>query len=339
VYALGTRILLFGAALLVVCSASFPLLAQPEGDLVRARQLYSQGLTQEAAGDWAGALATFQEVARIKLTPQVRFHVARSKENLGRLNEALGGYRLAEYEASQGGAKEQEILAEVSKAREALEQRIPKLVIVRGKNAGSIKVELDGVVLGDPQVGKEITVDPGPHVVAGIVAPGKRFKSEVSVAEGGSARVVLDVPEAMLEPTAVEPEPTIMPTPSAPGPDTAPAREKQASSRVAPWIVGGLGVAALVASGVFYALRSDAQKELDAGCLGRTCPDTLRDTQSRGETYAALSGVMLGVGIAGVGASAIMLLGGGSQPESPGSPAAAVGMAPRRVSVSLGGRF
>jgi len=339
VYALGTRILVFGAALLVTCAVSGPVSAQPEAELVRARQLYSQGLTQEAAGDWAGALATFQDVARIKLTPQVRFHIARSKENLGRLNEALGGYRLAEYEASQGGPKEQEILAEVTKAREALEQRIPKLVIVRGKNAGSIKVELDGVVLGDPQVGKEITVDPGPHVVVGIVAPGNRFKTEVSVAEGKSARVVLDVPEALLEPPADEQPQPAATSQGAPVADAAPAEEKKASSRAAPWIVGGLGVAALAASGVFYALRADAQKELDAGCIGRTCPDTLRDTQSRGETYAALSGVMLGVGIAGVGASTLMLLGRSSQPEAPGTPAAALSVAPRRVSVSLGGRF
>lgn len=331
-----SRILAACAALLLVLSVAGPAPGQTEADLVRARRLYSQGLTQEAAGDWTGALATFEEVARIKLTPQVRFHVARSKEHLGRLNEALGGYRLAEYEASQGGAKEQEILAEVSKAREALEKRIPKLVIVRGESAAAVKVELDGVVIGDAQLGKEITVDPGPHVVVGILAPGKQFRSNVSVAEGESKQLVLNVPSELLEPSVAPaaPDPKPAPTPAAP----APGPEKRKSPSAAPWVVGGVGVAALIASGVFYALRNDAEKELDAGCLDRQCPDTLRDTQKRGETYAALSGVMLGVGVAGVGASALMLL-GRSTASQPAQPAAAIRVAPRRLDLSFGGSF
>ena len=71
--------------------------------LEKARNLFRQGLSLEAAGNWAAALAKFQEVMKVKLTPQVRFHSARCSEQLGRLNEALGEYRLAEYEAGQQG--------------------------------------------------------------------------------------------------------------------------------------------------------------------------------------------------------------------------------------------
>jgi len=322
-------------ACLLALSLALPVSAQSEGDLVKARRLYSQGLTQEAAGDWAGALATFEDVARIKLTPQVRFHIARSKEHLGRLNEALGGYRLAEYEASQGGEKEQEILGEVQKARESLEKRIPKLTIERGRDAQAIKVELDGVVLGDPQVGKEITIDPGPHVVVGIVGPGRRFEQELSIKEGETQKIVLDVPEELRQ--APEPAPAAdqqpVPTPAPQG--EAPPSKKSGSA--APWIVGGLGVASLAVSAVFYVRRNDAKKELDEGCLGRTCPDTLRNTQKRGETDAAISGVALGVGIAALGASALMFLGGSSDSE-PG-PTAGLSVTPRRVSLSYAGRF
>jgi len=323
------------ACLLALCLA-FPASAQSEADLVKARRLYSQGLTQEAASDWAGALATFEDVARIKLTPQVRFHIARSKEHLGRLNEALGGYRMAEYEASQGSEKEQEILGDVQKAREELEKRIPKLTIERGEAAAAIKVELDGVVLGDPQVGKEITIDPGPHVVAGIVGPGRRFKVELSIKEGETQKLVLDVPKELR--AAAEPPPT---APTEPGPAPAePAPQqpaKKTSGGAAPWIVGGLGVASLAVSAVFYVRRNDAKKELDEGCLGNTCPDTLRDTQKRGETDAAISGVALGVGIAALGASTLMFLGRSSDGE-PG-PSAALHIAPRHVSLSYAGRF
>jgi hypothetical protein len=314
---------------------AIPASAQSEAELVKARQLYSQGLTQEAASDWAGALATFEDVARIKLTPQVRFHIARSKEHLGRLNEALGGYRLAEYEASQGSEKEQEILADVQKAREDLEKRIPKLTIERGDAAAAIKVELDGVVLGDPQVGKEITIDPGPHVVAGIVGPGRRFKVELSIKEGETQKLVLDVPKELQ--AAAEPPPPApaepSPAPAAPAPD----QPVKKSGSAAPWIVGGLGVASLVTSAVFYVRRNDAKKQLDDGCLGSVCPDTLRDTQKRGETDAAISGVALGVGIAALGASTLMFLGRSSESEP--RPSAAISVAPQGVSLSYAGRF
>jgi hypothetical protein len=318
-----------------------PALAQTDAELAKARKLYSQGLTQEAAGDWADALGSFEDVARIKLTPQVRFHVARCKQRLGRLNEALGGYRMAEYEAgneAHGG----ELVNEVKKARTELEARIPKLTIVRGKDAEALKIELDGVVLGETQIGHEISVDPGPHVVTGIVAPGKRFKKEVRLAERDKQQVVLDVPEDLVAPPpapTAAPEPSSAPTSTEPAPEheEPPASPQPTSHGAGPYIVGGLGLASLAASGVFYALRKNAENELDNQCLGRTCPDTLRDTQSRGETYAALTGVTFAVGLAGVGAATLMLLGSSSKPGTPA--AASVSLHTQGLGLRLGARF
>lgn len=317
-----------------------PAPGQTQAELVRARQLYSQGLTQEAAGDWAGALGSFEEVARIKVTPQVRFHVARSKEHLGRLNEALGGYRLAEWEAEQAGGKEQEIVAEVRKAREALEARIPKLTLSRGNGADAIKIELDGVALGDAQIGKEITVDPGPHVLVGVVAPGKTFKKQVHVAEGESIKVTLDVPDELGAAPPAEPErppkpeQRPVPAPARPEPDAFARRP----SYVGPMVLGGVGIAAVAASVFFYKKAGDAKDELDAGCIGNKCPDTLRDTQSRGETYTTLGGVSLGIGIASLAAGAVLALGSASS-TSGAKPAGALGIERRGVTASFVGVF
>lgn len=321
------------AVLLVASSWGAPLWAQSEDDLARARQMYGQGLTQEAAGDWAGALSAFQSVARIKMTPQVRFHIARCKENLGRLNEALGGYRLAEYEAGQAGDKD-ELLIEIQKAREALEKRVPKLVIERGEGAEAIKIELDGVVLGQSQIGREVNVDPGPHVVAGVLPGGKRFERTVEVTEGKSETLRLDVPEGL---TASEPAPNpgagSKPTETA---TTSPKPETGGSSAL-PWVIGGVGVASLAASGVFYLMKNNAEDELDKGCLGRVCPDTLSSTQDKGKTYATLTGVTLGVGVVGVGVATVMLLSSGSSSPPERAPEVSLGIGPK--SVTLGGRF
>jgi hypothetical protein len=302
------------AALAVLAMLAEPAGAQSSNDLARARELYNQGLTQEAAGDWAGALATFQNVAKIKMSPQVRFHIARSKEHLGRLNEALGGYRLAEYEAAQLGARSQELVAEVQSARENLEARIPKLVIVRGRGSATARIELDGVVLGESQIGTEIRADPGPHVIAGTVADGRRFMQTVDLVEGETKRVELIAPDEQPPPAEVKPPSSAASQPTAP--PSAPVAIERSGSAL-PWVIGGVGVASLVLSAVFYTQKSSAESDLKAGCLGKTCPDTLQSTQDRGETYARLTGVTLGVGVVAIGVAAVMLLTGRAVEPAP----------------------
>jgi hypothetical protein len=310
-----------------------PVARADDADLAQGRKLYAQGLTQEAAGDWAGALQSFEEVAKVKMTPQVRFHIARCKEKLGRWNEALGGYRLAEYEA-EGSA---EISPEIEKARTELEAKIPKLVIERGRGADAIKVELDGVALGDTQIGAEIAVDPGKHLVVGIVGSGRKFRRQVSVEAGKTERLVLDVPDELSEePTTHGPgtDPKVEPT------DSVGGEKKVASDSAAPFILGGIGIASLIGAGVFYKMRNDAEQELESGCIGKTCPDSLEDTQSRGQTYAALSGVMLGIGIVGIGAGTLLLVSrSSSTSETTSQYRPMVGVGPRGGSVSFAGRF
>src|SRR5262249_8292684 len=64
-------------------AAPTPALAQTPSELAQARARFDEGLSLAAAGDWASALTAFQDVARVKLTPQVRFHIARCEEKLG----------------------------------------------------------------------------------------------------------------------------------------------------------------------------------------------------------------------------------------------------------------
>ncbi|MCA9628861.1 MAG: hypothetical protein KC766_14380 [Myxococcales bacterium] len=334
-------VLVLGALSLVSVSAS----AQSPAEIQQARTLYSQGLTQEAASDWAGALASFEKVARIRMTPQVRFHIARCKEQLGRLNEALGGYRLAEHEAATTDGVPESVLQEVRTAREALEKRVPRLIIERGEGADSAKIALDGVELGQAQIGREVNVDPGPHVIKVTLPDGRRFERTVQVKEGEQDQVMLDVPPD-LQPAVDEEAGAGKGEDQQTGSgaafdtrDSAPA----ASGSPMPWIIGGLGVASLAASGVFYMLRNQANSDLDSECINDVCPDTLEDTQSRGENYSMLTGVTLGIGIVGVSVAAIWLLTGSSGGEAKAASGKHlrfdVGFDPRRPSVGLAGHF
>ena len=311
----------------VVASAPRPVLAQTQDDLERARQQFRQGLSLEAAGNWAAALAKFQEVGKVKLTPQVRFHAARCNEQLGRLNEALGEYRLAEYEAGQQGLKE---AAEISQARQALESRVPKLVIKRGEGAEAARVELDGVELGEAQIGQPVSVDPGPHTIVAKLGGDRQVQESASVKESETAEVVLKA-SAVSETKPEGPHE---------GNSSVPPEPEKKHASVVPWIVGGVGVAGLAASGVFFGLRQGAKSDLEKACDGNTCPASLQSKQNQGELYTTLAWVSLGVGVAGVGvATYLFLSGAGSSHEVRASLPVDVAVLPGGGFVTVRGRL
>ncbi len=255
--------------------------------LEQARQWFREGLSLEAAGDWSTALARFEQVAAVKLTPQVRFHVALCKEKLGRLTEAWGDYRIAEYDAEAAGAPELELIRQ---SRVALEARVPRLtVVLQGASAGAT-VRLDGVALGQASLGQPMAVDVGEHELVVTLSDGRELRRSVSVAEGANERTVIEVPAAAPPPIVVGP---------------APIAERSSRIKTRTWILGGAGVAALGGAGVLWYLRGQAIDDLDKGCRGSVCPESLRSTQNKGEAYSLWAPITAGVGVAAVGVAAL----------------------------------
>ncbi|MEB2312097.1 MAG: hypothetical protein OZ928_09620 [Polyangiaceae bacterium] len=283
-----------------------PARAQTAAELAQARSHFREALSQEAAGDWAGALAKLESVARVKLTPQVRFHIARCKEHLGRYTEALGDYKLAEYEAGQAGAKE---LAEIAEARAALEQRVPTVTVIVPSDMAGASVELDGVELGAPQLGVPFPVNPGAHrLVAKRGA--RRVVKSFTVADGEAPKLELAAPPP--DEAGARSEPSTAPGELGDEPAKDPARASGAGPW--PWVAAGVGAAGFIGAGVFYALHSSAESDLSSACRGSVCPESMQDTQDSSKLYGTLSGVSLGLGVAGAATATVLFLTGSSKP-------------------------
>src|SRR5262249_18247542 len=76
-----------------------------------------------------------------------------------------------------------------------------------------------------------------------------------------------------------------------------------------PYIVGGVGAASLVTSGIFFFLRQGTISDLDAACPKRVgCDPSLESKAQSGRTYGTVAFITLGVGIAGLGTGAALLL-------------------------------
>jgi hypothetical protein len=279
--------------------AGAPRVALAEGpspaELKKARSQFQRGIELEQASNWSEALQLFREVGGVRMTPQVRFHIAYCEEGLGRLVTALGGYELAQGEADQVGA---DFKAEVETAVTSLRARIPKLLIERGPGADAAAVQLDGVDIGATSVGVEVPLDPGPHAVT-AAAPGfLPFNATVELKEREVTHVTLELqPEPTPSPDEQKPQQVVVVKPE-PGAD-----------RTIPYVVGGVGVASLISSGVFFALRQATSSELDKDCPNPdACPESNKPTYNRLKTYNAAMFVTAGVGVACIGTAVVLIL-------------------------------
>ena len=305
-----------------------PAFAETPAELKKARAQFQRGIELEQASNWTEAISQFREVGSIRMTPQVRFHIAYCEENLGRLVTALGGYELALAEADKVGA---DFKSEVETAVTRLRERIPKLVIERGTGAEAASVQLDGVDLGGSSVGVEIPLDPGPHTV-GATAPGyKAFSATTEAKEREVARVTLEL----------EPEPVASADSGGNSTEKVIVVREQAPNRVVPYVVGGVGVAFLITGGVLFALRETAASDLEQNCPDpNRCPESNRDTYDRLKFYNWSAPVALGLGVAGVGTAVVLIV---TEKKKPAPTTTGVTFLPSApgsfAGASLSGRF
>lgn len=261
-------------------------LAQTTEELGVARGQFQEALSLEVAGDYPAALLKLQQVAQVKLTAQVRYHLARCKENLGRLTEALGDYRLATTEARQGAVPE---LEEFERALSALESRVPRIAFKLGEGVVSVPIELDGVPLVVRRDAPPLPVDPGVRrIVIGTAHTGSRVRY-VGAVERQTIEIAVD---NMPGPTAAR---------------EAPVKERP--SRRAPvraYVAAGVGAVAIGTSVALFIVRKSAIDTLDSQCSNGVCSKDLSATADRGRFASWAAPTALGIGI---GAAALAVWG------------------------------
>ncbi|MEO7330460.1 MAG: hypothetical protein ABI193_17930 [Minicystis sp.] len=299
-----------------------------------ARQMFTEGKELEKQKSWADALEKFRKVGAIKMTPQVRFHIALCEENVGHLVAAINGFELAAEEARSAGSSAAEVADNAPARAEALRKRVATLRLsISGKQISS-KIMLDGSPLGKAAQDVTIPLDPGDHVIEVQDASGKStFKKDLRVSEAGSESVEITFAD-------VEPVPSVSASAPPPPPPLPPR------SRAPAYIAGGLGVALIVTSGVFYGLRAGTISELTDSCTDKValtgCDPTKKDLAGTGATYGTVSAVTLGAGLAALGTAGVLffVLGPRKQPAAPGTdPPVSLGVAPMGTGLRVIGTF
>ena len=284
--------------------------AQTKQELDEARKPFQEGMALSAANNCAAALTKYRAVANVKKTAQVSFNIAECEERLGKLVSALGNYRLAASQA-QGDAKSKDVATRVADRIDALEARIPKLTIKRGKGAETASIELDGSELGTSQLSAATPVDPGSHTVSAKIGDKEYAHETVVLAEKETKtfEVKLDLPATKLEkPEVVDPRSD---------PDAAPP-PPPAKSKVPGVVVLGVGVVGVALGATFMALRGGTLSDLDAQCGGDTsCPPSAKSTADKGRLFSGLAEGGFVVGAVGIVTGIVLLATSGPPKPAP----------------------
>ena len=337
--------------------------APAEAEITQARERFVAARKLEDAGRWAEALALLQRVAEVKMTPQVRFHVALCLENVGLWTQALDGYAQAAGEAGAGAA---DVLKEANEHLHKLELAIPTVSLsVDGASPGDeLLLDRRRLPLDDRPL--PIRADPGPHTAevrrGGAIVAREYFALDprsvrrielhlgnVAPEPGQGADQALPpvpsppVPPAALTAGSLKPAP--MPSPpdlTIPLPRGATEPAPTGAQRTLGWTAVGIGAASAVLTGVFIGLRASAMSQLEQGCPALTqCPTTVAPIVSDGKTDAALVNVFGVVGGVAAVAGVVLLITapGASGSTAPQPPLAAWLQIRGDGVVALRGRF
>ena len=302
--------------------------AQPDPssdtDRAAARELGENAVTAYQAGEFAKAYDLFKRAHAIVGLTTTGLYMARCLVTLNRFVEASERY--VEVTRMPLPPDAQEIHAEAkttaAEEREDLLPRIPKLLVkLSGADLEGVVVTLDGIAVPPALLGVERPVDPGDHVV--VASRETPLKEErVTLAEGESRTIVLNLGAAALPP----------PPPPPPPPGEVAAADGSLLHTLG-WVAIGVGGAGLVVGAITGGLALDKRSSLEKACPNKQCtPQNHGDVDSY-QTLRIVSGVGLIAGGALAAAGIVLLIVAPSAAE----PAVSLGVTP--MGFSLTGTF
>lgn len=291
-----------------------------------ARELARDGAKLADAGDCDAALELFARAYALVPAPTIATMQARCLVELDRLLEALEVFERIQQRkyGPDAPAAFQRAVAEAEASARDLRTRIPRLKITvngPGADSASLRVSLDDEPVVRALLGIERPIDPGAHRIEAIVPGAARAAQRVSLQEGRSYVV-----ELQLQPASAS-------APPAKNVERAPSNVQ----RTLGWVALGTGTAALGTGIVTALMAGDRQSDLDGICDDGQCPERARDDLAEFRTLRTLSFVGYGVGFAGLATGAVLLLTApaGGEPARDAAVRPWIGLG----SAGLGGRF
>jgi hypothetical protein len=265
-----------------------------EAPASEAELLFQHGVELMKADDCANAIPEFLKSNALDASAATLLNVGTCYARLGRKATAWKAYQRASVAAlSENDAPLRE---RALQAMAILGPTLTKVQIVTPKDSTPLSLRINGETLSDYD-GLPIPLDPGQSVIE-AAAPGREPWRRTVTADELGATLVIQVPDLRAVP----------PLPPAVRPVVAPARveERSPDYRVPAAIVGGAGVAAVVAGSIFGLSAQSSYDASRSSCLGNRCTQAGIDERTSARDKATASTVLFTVGLAAVVAGVVL---------------------------------
>lgn len=311
------------SAFVCVCSMStfaLPRVARAQvsaEEKATAEAVFQEGMSLIKKGNFADACPKFEMSQRVEPAVGTMLYLAECYEKTNRTASAWALFQEAASLAETQKQFERQKTAEARAAR--LQPRLAWLVIDVPKDAlvPGLQIHRNGVPVSPELSGTATPVDPG-EVVIDASAPGRLpYSTTVKVAAKARVSVPIPVlqaspeaaPTAVAAPVVAQPE-SVAPAPVPPPPTQNPAPPPSSSlapvqaehASPIPWIVGGVGVAALGVGTVFGLKAISNANDARDTCPKNICNDAqgpvAADDAHTQATISNVSFVLGGVALA-----------------------------------------
>ena len=320
--------LLLTIAVVLTALAPATASAEPsEADRATARQLVVAGYEALDRKDYAAAADCFERANSLFPAPTIGLGLGRARLGLGKLIGAQDAFSRAantHVSADMSDAFKKAI-DDARHELEAMTPRVPSVVIeVRGTTAPTVTLddaEVPAAALGIPR-----PADPGRHVIRARAAGFANGEATVTLVEGRTEKVVLELkpgestvpatpPPAAAAPGALAPAGTT----TEPQPTPPPTHSKGSGLRMVSYGAIGLGAAGLVVGGITGGLAIGAHNTFinDCGGTSHCAPSLQPKYQGDLDSYHTMAGISTVAFIAGgaVAATGVVLLLTGPSPS------------------------
>jgi tetratricopeptide (TPR) repeat protein len=222
--------------------------AEERERLRQAKQWFDEGVAAEKSGDCDTAVDRYLQALEVKQTPQLNLRIGLCLETLGQLLGAKEAYQTA-LDLPIDNAK---LKATLEAQRDAVEARIPRLVLRVPRAVEGLDLRIDGV---RAKPDEPIQVDPGARKIRAEAPAHEPFEREETLAEGEEREVTITLRSSKVDDAAPPPE--------------EPAEEASSTGPGAlPWVFIGAGAAALGAGIALFASAGGPLSDADRLCGG-----------------------------------------------------------------------
>jgi hypothetical protein len=307
------------AALALLLASLMTGSALAQGDAAAAEALYKEGKALASKGKYAEACPKFDASYKLDKGLGTLLNLADCNERIGKTATAWAQWNEAADMARRDNDDREKPAA---KRRDKLEPKLARLKVEVANRVESLSVHRGDARLEPATFGTALPVDPG-EVTVTVQRGDKILKTETVTAKAGeTSSLSLDLSAIDQEFPEEKPPPT--PTAIAPAPTVAPPLPPpppSSSQKTIGYVVGGVGVVALLTAGVleYVAMQKKSDADEPDQCLNGYCSPNGFQTIDSAKSYAT-AGQWVGIGgvlFTAVGATLIF-----TAPSAPERPAA-----------------